>query len=331
MNGHVKSLWRGLALVVGLGMAQAGWAGRFNYQELYVFGDSLSDTGNDFVATTAQQMVPALPPSVSPYATYWQGRFTNGPVAAEYLWSLMNGKNAEVAPSLALNTRASKSAVSFAFGGSTSGVSSLSPLGFTVPGLLGQVQLFGSLLAGKRAPASALYIVWSGSNDYLQGVTSTPANVVANVATSVRQLYAAGARSFLVPNLPDMGLTPFVRVQGAGAAFTQLSQGHNALLAATVVSLVQELPEARIVSVDVFGLGAALALSGQVSTDLPALEYLAPGTGAADCLFRNPATCVNVNLTAFLPAFLFWDVMHPTTQVHGVIGSAMLNALKKQP
>lgn len=70
---------------------------------------------------------------------------------------------------------------------------------------------------------------------------------------------------------------------------------------------------------------------GPISTDLPALEYLAPGTGAADCLFRNPATCVNVNLTAFLPPFLFWDVMHPTTQVHGVIGNAMLNALKKQP
>ncbi|KQP12074.1 hypothetical protein ASF45_32230 [Pseudorhodoferax sp. Leaf265] len=320
-----------MALVIGFGLTQFSWAGRSNYQEMYVFGDSLSDTGNAFVATTAQQMVPALPPSISPHATYWQGRFTNGPVAAEYLWDLMSRKNgSELAPSLTLTARVSKAGVSFAFGGSTSGISSLSPLGFTVPGLLGQVQLFNTLLMGKRAPGAALYVVWSGSNDYLQGMTSTPSNVVGNVAASVRQLYAMGARSFLVPNLADMGITPFAQAQGASAAFTQLSQGHNALLSATLASLSQELPGARIVSLDVFALGAALAAAGQVSTDLPALEYLAPGTGAVDCLFRNPATCMNINFSAFLPPFLFWDVMHPTTQIHGLIGSAMFNALQKQ-
>jgi outer membrane lipase/esterase len=331
MNGCVKALWRGLLLVAGIGLTQMSWAGRSNYQEMYVFGDSLSDTGNAFVATTTQQMVPALPPSTPPYATYWQGRFTNGPVAAEYLWDLMNRKNgSELAPSLTLSARVSKAGVSFAFGGSTSAVSSLSPLGFTVPGLVGQVQLFDSLLAGKRAPANALYLVWSGSNDYLQGMTSTPSDVVGNVAASIRRLYAMGARSFLVPNLPDMGTTPFVQLKGGGASFTQLSQSHNALLSAALTSLSQELRAARIVSLDVFALGAALAASGQASTALPALEYLAPGTGAADCLFRNPATCVNINFSAFIAPFLFWDVMHPTTQIHGLIGSAMFNALQTQ-
>lgn len=296
-----------------------------------MFGDSLSDTGNSFVATTAQRMVPALPPSTSPYATYWQGRFTNGPVAAEYLWDLMNRKNgSELTPSLTLDNRAKKSGVSFAFGGSTSGTSSLSPLGFTIPGLLGQIQLFNGQLAGKSAPANALYVVWSGSNDYLQGLTSTPATVVNNIAVSIRQLYAFGGRSFLVPNLADMGLTPFAQVQVAGSVFTQLSRDHNALLKTVVASLAQELPAARIVTLDVFELGAALVSSGQVSTDLPALEYLAPGTGASSCLVRNPATCVDVNFSAFLPPFLFWDGMHPTTQIHGLIGSAMFNALKQQ-
>jgi len=331
MNGRLRALWRGMALVVGIGITQFSWAGRSNYQEMYVFGDSLSDTGNAFVATTAQKMLPALPPSVSPHATYWQGRFANGPVAAEYLWDLMNRKNgSELTPSLTLSSRVSKAGVSFAFGGSTSGISSMSPLGFMVPGLLGQVELFSTHLVGKGAPANALYVVWSGSNDYLQRMTSTPSDVVGNVAASLRQLYAMGARSFLVPNLPDMGITPFVQAQGAAAALTQLSQGHNALLSATLASLSQELPAARIVSLDVFALGAALAASGQASTDRPALEYLARGTGAADCLFRNPATCVNVNFSAFLPPFLFWDVMHPTTQIHGLIGSAMFNALQKQ-
>lgn len=332
MKSCVKSLWRSLLVVVGMGVAQASWAGRSNYQELYVFGDSLSDTGNSLVATTSQQMVPALPPSRSPNATYWQGRYTNGPVAAEYLWDLMNRKNgSELVPSLVLDGRVKKSGVSFAFGGSTSGLSSPSPLGFTVPGLLGQVQLFSALLAGKKAPANALYVVWSGSNDYLQGFTSTPATVVNNVALAVRQLYAMGARSFVVPNLADLGLTPFVQVQNAGAAFTQLSQAHNAQLQRTLEQLAGELPAARIVPVDVFALGAAVVGTGQVSADVPALEYLAPGSGAADCLFRHPASCIDVNLSAFLPPFLFWDVMHPTTQVHGLIGNAMYRALQKQP
>lgn len=332
MKFGVKELCRSLLVVVGIGVTQMSWAGRTNYQELYVFGDSLSDTGNSLVATTAQQMVPALPPSRSPYASYWQGRYTNGPVAVEYLWDLMNRKNgSELTPSLVLDSRVKKSGVSFAFGGSTSGFSTQSPLGFTAPGLLGQVQLFNTLLAGKKAPPNALYVVWSGSNDYLQGITSTPATVVNNVAASVRQLYAMGARSFLVPNLADLGLTPFVQVQNAGPAFTQLSQAHNALLQSTLERLGRELPAARIVSLDVFALGATVVGSGQVSTELPALEYLAPGTGAVDCLFRNPATCVDVNFNTFLPPFLFWDVMHPTTQAHGLIGSAMYRALQNKP
>lgn len=331
MKFRVKSLCRSLMVLIGIGVTQISWAGRANYQELYVFGDSLSDTGNSLVATTAQQMVPALPPSRSPYASYWQGRYTNGPVAVEYLWDLMNRKNGyELTPSLVLDSRVKKSGVSFAFGGSTTGISSHSPLGFTVPGLLGQVQMFDTLLAGKKAPANALYVVWSGSNDYLQGLASSPSAVVSNVATAVRQLYGMGARAFLVPNLADMGLAPFVQVQNAGPAFTQLSQAHNALLQSTLARLARELPAARIVSLDVFALGATVVGSGQVVTDLPALEYLAPGSGAADCLFRNPATCVDVNFQAFLPPFLFWDVLHPTTQVHGVIGSAMYRALQKQ-
>ncbi len=328
---RVRTLVQALVVLLAIGMAQLAWAGRANYQEMYVFGDSLSDTGNSLVASTAAQLVPAIPPSRSPNASYWQGRFTNGPVAVEYLWDLMNRKNgSELTPSLTLPSRVAKAGVSYAFGGSTSGYVTQSPLGFPVPGLLGQLNLFSDMLAGRRAPANALYVVWSGSNDYLQRLTSSPADVVGNVAQTLRQLYAMGARSFLVPNLADMGLTPFVQVQGAAAAFTQLSQEHNALLATTLAALSRELPAARIVSVDVYALGAAVVASGQVIADVPALEFLAPGTGAVDCLFRNPATCVDVNFAGFLPPFLFWDVLHPTTQAHGLIGNAMYTALQRQ-
>ena len=56
------------------------------YEAFYVFGDSLSDTGNDYILTKLQKIDPTLPPSDTPHKTYYLGRFSNGPVATEYLW-----------------------------------------------------------------------------------------------------------------------------------------------------------------------------------------------------------------------------------------------------
>ena len=312
-------------------MVSSAIAAQPNYAAMYVFGDSLSDTGNDFAVTTAQHLVPAIPPSVMPYATYWQGRFTNGPVAVEYLWRLMaRNNNMEVTPFARNSSLDKKTSVNFAFGGAGSGIQNPTPTGFLVPGLVGQVGLYTTALAGKKSKANALYVVWSGSNDYLQNITYDPYVVVGNIATSIRSLYETGARDFLVPNLPDLGGTPLVKAQGGAVQFTALSKSHNALLASTLSTLSSSLPDIKIVRVDVFALGEALMSSGLVNVDVPALAFLSPGTGAVDCLFRNPSTCVDVPLSGFVAPFLYWDVLHPTTQVHGVIGTAMYEALLKK-
>lgn len=320
---------RVLAVLFGAVMVSTAMAGQPGYAAMYVFGDSLSDTGNDFAATTQQQMVPAIPPSVTPYATYWQGRFSNGPVAVEYLWKLLSRKQNSELVSFALTGEFNnKSSVNFAFGGSGSGMQNLTPTGFPVPGLVGQVGLYTTALGGKKTKPHALFVVWSGSNDYLQNITHDPYVVVGNVTKSIRALYDTGARDFLVPNLPDMGGTPLVKAQGASEQFTLLTTTHNALLASSLNDLAS-LPGIKIVKVDVFALGVILVNSGLVNADVPALAYLSPNTGAVDCLFRNPSTCVDVVQTGFLAPFLYWDVLHPTTQVHGVIGTAMYGALLK--
>src|SRR6187551_100549 len=56
------------------------------YDAFYVFGDSLADNGNDFIFTKRIGANPAIPPSESPFRTYFDGRFSNGYVAFEYLW-----------------------------------------------------------------------------------------------------------------------------------------------------------------------------------------------------------------------------------------------------
>ena len=238
--------------------------------------------------------------------------------------------NAQLTPFVRNPSLDEKTSVNFAFGGSGSGIQNATPTGFSVPGLVGQVGLYTTALAGNRSKQDALYVVWSGSNDYLQNITYDPTVVVGNIATSIRSLYATGARDFLVPNLPDMGGAPLVRAEGGAAQFTALSKSHNALLASMLSTLSSSLPGVKIVRLDVFALGEALASSGLVNVDAPALAFISPGTGAVDCLFRNPSTCVDVPLSGFVAPFLYWDVLHPTTQVHGVIGTAMYAAVLKK-
>ena len=318
-----------LAVFFAASVVSTAIAGQPNYAAMYVFGDSLSDTGNDFAVTTAQQMVPAAPPSVTPYATYWQGRFSNGPVAVEYLWKLASRKNsAELEPFAVTGSLDKKSSVNFAFGGSGSGTQNITPNGFMVPGLVGQVGLYTTALGRNKSRPNALYVVWSGSNDYLQNLTHDPSVVVNNIANSIRAIYNTGAHDFLVPNLPDLGGTPLVKAQGESAKFTLLTKSHNALLASALDSL-EKLPGIKIVRLDVFALGESVLKAGLVNADVPALAFLSPSTGAVDCLFRNPVTCVDVPQGGFLAPFLYWDVLHPTTQMHSIIGTAMYSALLK--
>src|SRR3546814_6872207 len=76
---------------------------------------------------------------------------------------------------------------------------------------------------GGRADPNALYSVWGGANDVF-AVVSDPAQAQAIIGgavtaqvTIVGTLQAAGAQYVLVPNLPDIGLTPSFRAGGAAA------------------------------------------------------------------------------------------------------------------
>ncbi len=310
--------------------APPDWAGRPGgpdtpkYHGLVVFGDSLSDTGNDLILTATMHHDPAIPPS----STYYEGRFSNGPVAAEYLWKRMNGGQAAIEPSLAFPTLGTKSAVSFAFGGSGSGDTPMNPGGFEVPGLLMQVATFGDKLQGKKAHQHALFLLWSGSNDYLFYDATDVAPVVGNLVRAIETLYSYGARNFLVPNLPDLGLTPLSQMEGRGPIASALSRAHNAALAEALDGVATRLPDARIMRVDVYALMHEMLRTGSLAATPPATEVLAPGAGATDCLLRAPDTCPDIALDAPLPPLMFWDALHPSTQAHELLGQAMFDSLR---
>ena len=292
--------------------------GQHFLSHLFVFGDSLSDTGNDLIATSA------LPVPIPPTQMYYQGRFANGPVTFEYLWSLLRDDAPAFAqPSLSLTTLPAQGAVSFAFGGTGSGFETLTPGGFYAPGLKGQVAMFAAALNGQQAPEDALYAIWTGPNDYPAEPfrpTLRPIEVVGNIAESVIALHRLGARHILVVNLPDTSAPPETLAR------------HNALLKVTLSLLDSTLRDADIIHGNVTGLLEQLIPEFDPSVAL--VDVLVPPAPGAPypnsvCLFVDPSTCPAVPTFAMDAKYLFWDAGHPTTAVHERVAESLLGPLRK--
>jgi phospholipase/lecithinase/hemolysin len=267
------------------------------YSTLYVFGDSLSDAGNVYLATGG----------VAPAAPYANGQFSNGPTWAQDL-SQSLGLGASQ-PSLAHGN-------DYAFGSATTGyAASNNPL---VPSLQQQVAAF--LGDHGNAPSSALYAVWIGANDLdnILAANPTPGQAVSEAAgaaavetAAISTLAAEGAKNFIVPLVPNLGLTPDATAAGAAAAAaaTALSQVYDA----TLTSGLRALATADGISVTILDtyslLDAAIA-------DPAAFGF----SDATDRCYQGPYTgggsvCGNPN------GYLFWDGLHPTAAGHAIIAS----------
>ncbi len=290
----------GVSIVALSGLPVA--AGPFS--SLIVFGDSLSDVGNiDYVT-----------PSLFKYPGkyYYQGRFSNGPVWVEGLSAGLG------LPPL---TRSTAGGNDFAYGGAqTSGTSGLD--GFFISDVDEQVTQF---LSDRTVDANSLFLVFAGANDLDNGQMNV--NVPVNqLATQIGKLIAAGARQFLVPNLPLLGLTPKYNTSAATAnQWSALSQGINTALEAMLDNLEAGNPSLSIHRLDVASLigqavahPAAFGLTNVSQSAAPGLE---PGTSS-----------YNTNLIAAQPnEYLFWDNLHPTAAVHSILAAQTVDLLLKLP
>lgn len=292
-----------------------------NYEQIVVFGDSLSDTGN--LSKALGGVFPPFP--------YFQGRFSNGPIWIDQL-----------APKLGLN---STQVLNFAVGGATTGrvnVGSLlagSNLPIKLPGLLDEVDAFTALNFNGGNPKSlnkSLCVVFAGGNDFLAlpptlfqglamgnlksfiGLYGAIVQSVQNVATAVTNLALQGAGTIAIANLPNLGRTPLSIQQGTSLVATAFSIGFNVVLEKTLEQLERSL-RARslnvdLVQVDLFSLGESVAKRPQEFgfTNLtdPLIKQLANNP-------KNPQ------------GFFYWDDFHPTTQVHTLIADTFARSLSK--
>ena len=187
------------------------------YDAEYVFGDSLSDTGN-LAATGLIQSFAGQPIANFPDPPSYHDSFTNGPVAVQALATRL-GLNAD--PSLwvtgfqdihDLFGPGFVPGTNYAVGAATAAASI--PMG-GIPGinLPQQVAAYIDHSAGGSADPNALYTILIGGNDirnaalFGTGLPAVQNGVTAEIA-AVNDLLGAGARHLLVVNVPNVGVIP---------------------------------------------------------------------------------------------------------------------------
>jgi outer membrane lipase/esterase len=280
-----------------------------------VFGDSLSDPGNAFVLLRDVEVPPF--DSLIPDAPYARGafHFSNGPTWVEQL-SLLDHAVPSAGPALFIPVLFSN----YAVGGARArheGPFDLST----------QVGLFVRDFRGQ-GPSEALYVVFMGGNDLRDalgalavdpgGATSLAIVQAALIAIrdNLLTLHAAGARNFLVPNAPDIGLAPAVRLLGPAAqgAATFLAAQFNGGLELILRGLESGLG-VGIVRLDVF-------------RTLNEIVAAPAAFGLTDV--TEPCIVLNTRAHAFCSTpnkFLFWDGIHPTFAGHRILAERANAAL----
>ncbi len=257
-----------------------------SFSSIVVYGDSLSDNGNLFAATGG--LVPAAP--------YVDGEFSNGPVAAQQLATLLG------AP-----------LVDFAFGGATTGVGNIvdggTPTSFGalhLPGMETELAASAGVVPAAAIPSS-LFIVWGGADDFesLSSPTVAQSEALAQSAVTdidgmVAALEMEGATNILVPNLPDLGLTPEFSGDAAAIAY---SSTFDTALAVTLPS------------------GATLFDTNALLNEIVA----SPGAYG----FTNTTTpCISAAANPACTGYLFFDDIHPTTAADTILAEDFAAAVE---
>lgn len=242
------------------------------YDRLVVFGDSLSDNGN-------------------------AGRFSNGPVWVERL-----------AERLGLALKPSRmGGHDFAVGGAR-----LDPRSGP-DSLRAQADRF----LGKPQPnGRTLHIVYGGGNDLLAAMGAGDADAGIAVDRAVRalesivaDLVAHGATDILVPNLPDIGMTPAIRAAGreALARAATLTDRFNAAVDRALANFAAA-PRLRLYRLDVRAMAERARADPQA---FGFVDIVTPCAGLPTC-----------------QGYLFWDRIHPTALAHAHLADAALRVLQ---
>jgi outer membrane lipase/esterase len=299
------------ALALALGGASVAQAQSFS--GVITFGDSLSDSGN--VALVDGN--PFTPPGSS---------FTTNPdsVYAEI-----------VAEAFGFSGASSLSGGSnYAYGGACARANTGGVGGFTCvnsPGSFSLTTQLGGYLAanGGSADPNALYMMWGGANDiFTAGGNPATAQLNTGIAAQtmvglIGTLQNAGARTIVVFNLPDLGLTPLNVGTASQAGASGLAFVYNSTFNAGLATLGD-----GIVPINTYQLINEIVAS-------PSLYGFTNVTGTACGTASGSLACGpagNPNYFYHYPtgtnsSYLFADGVHPTGAAHAMLANVVLSTL----
>jgi phospholipase/lecithinase/hemolysin len=287
------------------------------YTSIVIFGDSLSDTGN--VAHLTEDKYGVRIPG--PEADYTDGRFTDGadtmPMAQKY-FGVWIEQLAAMLPSKPIIKNSLDGGTDYAYGfattGSGTGVFTFGPsdsLSVNVNNV-GQ-QITDYLATSPKIDNKTLFVVWGGAIDVLYA--TSPDDVITaaiNQAINIQRLIDAGARQFIIPNLPPLGLVP--RLNGSPTTSipaTKASVLYNQVLGEGI-AIVHDFNAGRhlnFVRLDVF------ALFNRIVASPSKYSFVDVVTGSQGIPAIDPDT------------YLFWDDLHPTTRGHNILAITAARAL----
>lgn len=278
-----------------------------NYSQIISFGDSMSDNGNMYKVTYD------LTGWGLPMAPNYNGRFSDGPVVLEVMSNFLN-----------------RPLINYAFGGGQSGYGGLVPVFGLQIGVLKQVDDFiGNLGYLVPADPAALYVIWTGPDDYYQSINlylpGVAVSITANVKTAMTKLYNSGARHFFIPTMPDLAITPSARfcetfmpgyLDIARSASADLTTRMNEMLKA----FARNHPAATVRTLDAVTYSQNLYLWLAIT-----------GVNVTQSCYKPPFMGLTGPVSGPPENYMFWDENHPTAWVSRIIGEAMAYASVADP
>ncbi|KAB8031811.1 SGNH/GDSL hydrolase family protein [Fluviispira multicolorata] len=265
-------------------------------KNVIIFGDSLSDNGNYFLASKSSINPMPLPP-------YYKGRATNGLVWAEYFTKSIQANLVDNAY----------------LGALTSGNNPRYPS--AVP-LISQLDTYlNKLKSGKIDLSKTLFVVWAGSNNIFTMDFNEPRatlkslwNLSFDVINSVKILKESGAKNILVSNLPDLGKialnTDIEEYKKMSFFLTAVSKTENYVIKSGILRIneANKDKEFKLIFFDAEDMLTQIKKNPK--------KYNIKNIENA-CYVGVPSFPAKPNVACKNPQdYLFWDLVHPSTKIH---------------
>jgi len=288
---------------MALAFAMAGTIARADaqYSQVIIFGDDFSDQGNAFKAY-------GLPPS----PTYYKGRYTDGPNWVDQFTAALG----------LTTTNSLAGGTNYAYGGAATGPLAKGMMSFQPPSIYTQIFTY---LRSHTVDPKALYIVEGGIDDIGEALLNTESDpldillipgtdvTAANdISVDVSLLTNSGAKTVLVPNLPNLALTPLVTEAPPGLL------GLNTLLGPTLATDSAEAFNATLSTDLQPGIKSGKVILWDFWNTTQAALATAVDFGVTNttssCVpgFGNSATAVSTCTAAQQSSYAFWDQEHLT-------------------